>query len=282
MIRAMEWHPEGLRFSLVSRYARSPFEHWGKLRLVRGCERFAGQPIMRFAETDGRIQIHFGDYVDWAVLTQGVYEPRSLSAALQIMEGAQDASVFLDVGAHHGIYSIAVAAATRCSVVAIEPSWTSVQVLTNNIRLNPALKIDVVNCCAAADETLLALTEERSGLSAWTKVQSCQPATRAVYTAGMRLDVLLDKLGVNRVRLMKIDVEGYETSVFKGFTWSGPRRPEYILMECDPLETEKRQFLLDRGYVAQTVERKSTDSLTRYPEGNLLFIDVTRVSSAQA
>src|SRR5882724_8540911 len=165
MCVTQQWTPEGWAFNTLARYTRSAFNHPAKVRLVRFLGCLIANRVVRFSG-GGRIAIDMCDYIGWALLMQRSWEPHSLARSIELMKGG-DGSVFLDVGAHHGLFAIAVAAAAGCEVVAVEPSLQNFGILLGNLRINPGLKVSPVNCCASPDETLLQLTSEAEGRSAW-------------------------------------------------------------------------------------------------------------------
>jgi len=266
----IQWSPEGFLFGLLTKYARSSFQHRAKVRLIRIFAQLLRQKTLVFEHT-GRIQIDALDYIGWALLTQGSFEPRSITRAMRIMRNAD--GIFLDVGAHHGLYVVAVGAGTSCKIVAVEASASNFQRLCENVHRNPGICVSLVNCCATPSDTLVQLSQEPSGRSAWTRVDEAKDKGDAPFVAGLPLDRILKRLNVKSIRLLKIDVEGYEAQVFRGLSWESAFRPTYVLMECNPSEIEKRQFLLDLGYIAQTVDSTPLDDVKGYPEGNLLFVD---------
>ena len=165
--------------------------------------------------------------------------------------------------------------AAQCKVIAIEPARETFKTLMDNVFLNPGLDIHPVNCCASSRDSLLQLSSEGDGRSAWTRVHTDEDEAGKPYIPGLTLNLILECLQAPNVRLLKIDVEGYELEVFRGLEWNGVRRPELVLMECSPNEHAKRQFLLDRGYSCETVDGRKVEEADEYPEGNLLFRDIT-------
>lgn len=194
-----------------------------------------------------------------------------MSHAVRIMRNTD--GVFLDVGAHHGLYVVAVGMASACNIVAVEGSLGNLQRLSKNVALNPRLRVSIVSCCATALDTLVQLSSEPLGRSAWTRVNEGEDKSDIPFVAGMTLEHILTRLKTGPVRLLKIDVEGYEAEVFRGLNWSGVFRPQYVLMEINPSESVKMQFLLDHGYTARTVDGTPLENVDSYPEGNLLFVD---------
>jgi FkbM family methyltransferase len=269
-----QWVAEGLGMRLVGRYCRSGISHPSKLRIARRLASSVPNRVVHFAPGSGRIALDPREYVGWALLNRQEFEPVSLGLAVATMR-ALEGQAFLDVGAHHGLYSVTVGATTGCTVIAVEGQSSNFATLTANVRLNPDLRCYLIHCCASSKPGLVHLTSEVAGRSAWTQVEKGSPEMTRPLVATLPLEVVLDRLGMQRIGLMKIDVEGYELQVFEGLEWEGQRRPRHILMECSVAESDKREFLLERGYSVVTVDGKPlTSKRGEYPEGNLFFSDV--------
>lgn len=131
--------------------------------------------------------------------------------------------VFVDVGANVGYYSCHVSGSVRPSglVVALEPNPATLKRLQENIRLNGADNILVLERAAgeyARKDVLLAASEH--GLS---RLENIAGNTYGIDAVQMKHDVsviALDSLSEiwrkRRVRGLKIDIEGAELSALRG------------------------------------------------------------------
>lgn len=117
----------------------------------------------------------------------------------------------IDVGANIGSLSLAAAAAVgpRGKVIAIEPHPVVFKYLCGNVRLNPALAVETVNVALGDECGTLRFSNLPS--DNYNAVDAAGELEVPVST----LDVLLEKR-IGRVRLLKIDVEGYEEFVLRG------------------------------------------------------------------
>ena len=75
---------------------------------------------------------------------------------------------------------------------------------------------------------------------------------REIKVPGRTLNSLLEEIGVDKIDLLSIDVEGAELQVLKGFDLQ-KYRPELVLLEDKHLYLTKHHYLKDRGY--QLVKR---------------------------
>jgi len=143
-------------------------------------------------------------------------------------------AIFLDVGAHIGLVSIPIAM-EGYDVIAIEPIT---DLLCGNICLNIIEDFIKVVPCAAYDieksTTIYApVNGDCTSLSS-DLAQSGGPI-RLVQTKTVVLDKLLAKENVqDRVRFIKIDVQGFEYNVLKGLkeTLALPHE-RHVLIEWD-------------------------------------------------
>ena len=129
----------------------------------------------------------------------------------------------VDVGAHHGAYSVLMAA--KCGqtghVVAIEPDPYSREVLVRNIALNPGIKRPVVEVCACSDEIGEATLFCRRGNSQSSLARSAVEFSAAHRPEEIRvplvtLDSYVSKCNLPGPRCVKIDAEGAEIRILKG------------------------------------------------------------------
>lgn len=251
---------------LVATYARRVPDHPAKLRIVHWLSRRLDCTLRH--PSGGRLAFIPGEYLSWALLVHGTYEPRSLDLAIRLM---RNGGTLVDVGANLGYYAVAVTTATGCRAVGIEPEPVTFRRFQRNIALNQGLNIVAVNYAATPVETAVALQLAEAGREAWTAV--APPGTEgAITVAGRTLEQILGDVGAEAVMLLKIDVEGYELEALLGLDWEGPRRPRHVIMECSPTCTRKLAFMRERGYEARSILGAPLTDQATAPEGNVHFV----------
>jgi FkbM family methyltransferase len=143
--------------------------------------------------------------------------------------------VFIDVGANFGVYALVasklVGAAGR--VTAFEPTVQSFAILQRNIELNH---------CANVRPFRVALTHSRGKAwlyHGWDPVGNslgmdplCGDQGEEVQTEA--LDNLLEENSINRVDVIKIDVEGAEELVLRGAIRSLTKYRPVVIFEFNP------------------------------------------------
>jgi FkbM family methyltransferase len=143
--------------------------------------------------------------------------------------------MMVDVGAHHGGSSAPFLAA-GWRVLAFEPDAANRDKLTARLSKHERFTIDprAVSDAPAAGVSFFASTESTgaSSLRAFTPGHAERGTVEVT-----RLDTALAEHGVDAVRLLKIDAEGYDLMVLRGAPW-GQIRPDVVMVEFEDRKTE--------------------------------------------
>lgn len=198
---------------------RTACRHWPLVRgrgwLLRAARRASGDRPVRFPIGDGAsIEGSLDDWMTvWAFM--GLHER---DAPFQrSLEWLPAADVAFDVGAHVGVWSLLAARRNPAARIhAFEPSPATVQRLSHHVRLNGASKI-VVNPVAVGAEPGLqpffAVPLQNTGASSFYARRPDQTATSVPVVT---LDAYVARERLERVDVIKVDVEGAEMLVFEG------------------------------------------------------------------
>ncbi len=170
-----------------------------------------------------RLLLDVDNTVDKYLLAFGFYEntqKRTLFAAARDAAALGGRCVFVDVGAHWGIYALwALGTGLFDRVMAVEADQRNLHQLYANLFLNDLSgKIDVVGAAAAAATGTLEFSPASKNARVVSKVSSLETTgnlTKRIVPA-VRLDDLESISG--GVLVAKIDVEGYEHEVVQGMT----------------------------------------------------------------
>lgn len=156
----------------------------------------------------------------------GLFEPGETRLVSRLL-GPGD--VFIDVGAHIGWFTTMAARRVQASgrVIACEPYPANARALRENLRINESHNVRVVEAAVshAAGTLRLARGPDSGSVTALDWAHD-DPAEVPMLT----LDELTQ--GVADVRLLKVDVEGWEAHVLRG----GPqtlRRTANVLIEIN-------------------------------------------------
>lgn len=181
----------------------------------------------------------------------------------------QPGQVFLDIGGYIGWYTIHAARAVGPAgrVVALEPDGTNRAQLKTNLRLN-----EIKNCLV-----LPVAAWSKSGRIGWRS--GAEPVWhRAEESAGLptieadSVDAIVQRLGLERVDWIKMDIEGGESEALKGAEETLSRFHPVIFTEIHETFDAVEQFLASRGYVCEQMAfdyppRKHGWTLHRWRQG---------------
>jgi len=177
------------------------------------------------------------------------YEPGVTRLLCKLLE---DKACVFDVGANIGYYTLLMALALRGRgrVHAFEPAPMVYSALKRNASLNHLPNL-VLNPGALADRNgTMDLFLPADG--AWSNASLIEHFTaqdRRIAAPAMRFDSYCGREAIDRVDLVKLDVEGAELSVLKGMgelllKW----RPDIICEVLEPFAKELDGFFADTPY----------------------------------
>ncbi|MFT4759897.1 MAG: FkbM family methyltransferase [Paraglaciecola sp.] len=162
--------------------------------------------------------------------------------------------IMLDIGAHIGT-ALLPFAKQDWTVFAFEPDPTNRAKLVANIADLPNVSIDIRAASNTSGEIVSFFTSDVStGISSMASFHESHKETAQVKTIQLA-DFCLEK-NIQSVDFLKIDTEGFDLFVLKGFDWDNQRHPGYIVTEFEDRKTiplgytfqEQAAFLMDKGY----------------------------------
>ena len=124
--------------------------------------------------------------------------------------------VVIDIGANGGMHSIPLAKLNK-KVIAIEPEPKNFEILKKNISLNHLKNITPlrVACSDKDGKSYLYLDDESAGGHTIVLENTARKKRKAEIET-VKLDTIIKKFKIDRVSLIKVDVEGAESLVLKG------------------------------------------------------------------
>jgi FkbM family methyltransferase len=261
--------------NLLLRYAREFPAHRGKTRGFEALARLSfGHDLPVVSTTGARLVIDPFDYIGHAICFGGGYEPLSLALACQIM---RDGGVFLDVGANFGLYSCCVGMQPGVECIAIDANPAAIVRLQENMRLNVGARITPVVGAVGNERSLVELMPHDCGnLGTGRVAKIAESPSRARFRVPcIPLSELLAELGVGPIKLMKIDVEGYELQVLRGLDFNSVHAPSHIIAEHKAVVASSGDLdvifhlLTASGYKPFTITGEEYDNGAEVPEDNL-------------
>jgi FkbM family methyltransferase len=148
-----------------------------------------------------------------AIHTAASFHEKYLKDYMKIDDGT-----FVDIGANIGKYTVFMARklAGKGRVLAIEPEPDNFAVLAKNIFLNRMYNnITAIDkaCSDKEESAILYLQKKGSGSHSLYRPKKCW---KEIRVRTMKLDDIVERLKIENIRLIKIDVEGAEAEVLRG------------------------------------------------------------------
>lgn len=174
-----------------------------------------------------RMVVDTGDLIGSELAISGTWEPH-VTAAFRELLSRED--VCVDVGANIGYFTLLASQLVGPSgrVYAFEPLPSVYAMLRSNLELNSVTNVTAL-CVAAGD------TDGRAHLyvapSGHSSIRPLDARSTLMTVRTCRLDSIVPTSDLARIKLVKIDVEGYEPEVVRGLegVFEAGGRPAVIL-----------------------------------------------------
>lgn len=233
-----------LRASLARRWAGVAWPAEGKVTAFEGAR-------FRLDRT--------GD-VDRAIAFKGGHERAQIAHLMAAIDRLGPA-LFVDVGAHFGLYAVLAALRGVPRVLAVEPDPRSLIRLADNIRLNGVETQVRLLAAAASDRSGRACFRPEAARSAG---RSRLDPAGALMVPTLRLDEVIADDGGTIV--LKIDVEGHEAAVLDGLGRTLAANRCFLQVECfEPARGPLVAGMAARGYAL--AHRIGEDLYFERPDG---------------
>jgi FkbM family methyltransferase len=165
-----------------------------------------------------RVTMYLGNDMSLCLYVAGTYEPNEFMFLAQVLRPGM---TFIDVGANDGLYTLFASSRVGPTgkVIALEPSSREFSRLERNLRLNRAANVTALRRAASDHEgaAVLRLAEfGHEGLNTLGQFAYSieQEATEEVRLA--TLDSIIEPQNLERIDVLKMDVEGGELNALKG------------------------------------------------------------------
>jgi FkbM family methyltransferase len=193
------------------------------------------------------------------LLAKGTLEPKTINRFTDLLS---QGGIYIDIGAHVGYHTLVARALVGASgkVVAIDPQPYNCDKILTNCRLNDFKNVTVY-VAAAADRTgtVTLKTQPSNDKSRLTLCENgARDAGEPFVVPLVRLDAVVAEFKLERIDLLKIDVEGYELAVLRGLgaAISIVRNIIFEVLKDTPLDTASKiaNHLAAAGFSLRTVD----------------------------
>lgn len=184
-------------------------------------------------------------------------------------------TLFVDIGANVGLFTLLVASETGAHVLAFEPVRSTFHALARNCSLNPALPITPLNLAMGAVPHVVEITAvPGSGINHVTSVAERQEEPREPA-----VQLSLDQLCLQEIAksfkkiVIKVDVERYEFEVLAGMQQLlHCNVPIALCVEVDPAESPRlSQLLMPSQFTPFEPEADNNCSVSNESDPSNLF-----------
>jgi FkbM family methyltransferase len=247
----------------------------GKTRIETLLRRLLWTPQRTAVFAGVRMELDLAEWTQMQLLKRNWLEPQTLELYKRLL---RPGDVFVDVGAHVGFHSLVARhlVGEQGLVIAVEPQPYNAQKILANWRANNFTNLKLFVAAAGARDDRVELRDQvltdRSVLT--LREGGGKNEAQSFEVPLLRLDSIFQRLGIERVKLLKLDVEGYELEVVQGL---GERLGdvENVVFEFFVQAERKRAngALIDRltnaGCRLFTVDGKPWEASAEIPEHNL-------------
>jgi FkbM family methyltransferase len=212
---------------IVSLIARSPFiRSTSEIARMKIVDYLLFRPLLGLARRTRREIVVFNrrwgyffypvDYLSYKIMMLS-HEGFVPDYVVELIRRIGRRPVFIDIGAHQGSYTLALHRYCRL-VVAVEADPTNYFFLKRNLSLNKVKNCVPVNYVVSSYDGFANLyLSEFSDIHSVKKDWVGKPK-KVIKVPARRIDTLLGELSIDKVDLVKIDVEGGEMEVLEGMS----------------------------------------------------------------
>lgn len=178
-------------------------------------------------------------------------EIRALAAPLKNSSRADKETVFVDIGANTGYYSLSLAGLGYSKIIAIEPNPPTLEALRYNVKINNYDEVITVvpMCIGDGTPTPFYCSGGLGDASIFADSHDCEP----LMVDSAPLLEILQSCGVSHIDAMKIDIEGFEDRALYPFFKSAPKSlwPAVVVIEVCNSELWQQdavKMIMEFGY----------------------------------
>ena len=274
---------------LVAQKARNYINrYFNKVNLLRKIDlqkqwesQFLNQEYFHF-DINNRVKIRlFRDSKLSELIYFGFEKKEQLFIATVLKEG----DYFIDIGANIGLFTLIAAdiVGPNGRVIAFEPTPKTFSRLLQNIELNQFKNIDAYNIGLSDFPKKLTFNISSNGYDAWNSFATSDFSilNEQIMIDVSTLDFELTNYDKSKIKLVKIDVEGWEKFVLKGGIEFIKNYSPQLLIEFTEENTfaagymvqEVYDFMFDLGYKWYSIQDTAlvpTQKQLHYPYQNLV------------
>lgn len=263
-------------------YARHTPLEWGRWRAAS-----LADGLIHRLDFEATVRTHFGqrmtlsvnDFVQRAIYCRGTWDE---AIADVIIDRLRPRHVFVDAGANVGFFTLLASALVgpQGRVVAFEPHPVTRAALANNVKLNKMKNVTISEFALSDSQEVMDLyLENEGGLgSSSLRPPPVEYRNGNVQVNTDTLDNQLAHLGIEKVDMIKIDIEGAELAALRGAVETLRGHPAviceisgYNLERMGGSEDELMNLMQGHGYVCSAITPVKPSKFGPFPQYDALF-----------
>lgn len=223
-----------------------------------------------------RMEIDGWDWIQSEIVRDGCTEPLTCALFGKIL---RDGDTYVDVGAQFGLHSLVARhfVGPNGVIIAVEPQPYNCHKLLANWRLNEFENLTLfVGAVGAHDGTVALHFQSATDTSRLSlSLPPVNDLPQQFHVPMNRLETIFQRAQLDKVRLLKIDIEGYELEAIDGIGTYIDQIDHMIfeVLHSKSGISEKSErlieLLLAQGYALKTIEGKQWENKQPLPENNL-------------
>ena len=239
-----------------------------------------------------QVELDLSEYLQAWIYTFGSYE---LPTVKFIRSTLKPGAACIDVGAQIGYITLVMASSQdrNVSVLSFEPEDANYAHLQRNLELNDLKNVTTVQKAVSSEPGSIKLylsADENAGTHSTVFVEG-NVSEKFIEIPCTTLDDEISSRGMQRLDLIKIDVEGAEIDVIRGATNTlKSLKPTIIAELSDALQeaagftcAQFKQYMIDLGYSPFTINEDGTLKTSGVNDShlndNVVFVHETRIDT---
>jgi FkbM family methyltransferase len=155
-----------------------------------------------------------------SVLSKLIYDGFEKEETDYVVSVLSEGDIFIDVGANIGLFSLLASkiVGNEGKVLCFEPAPITCSRLKENVKLNNLKNIDIRNIGLSNKKGELIFYVSKNGHDAWNSFAQSQDnkLESSIQVPVSTLDIEVKDVDKSRIKILKIDVEGWEKFVLYG------------------------------------------------------------------
>jgi FkbM family methyltransferase len=196
-----------------------------------------------------KYRLHIEDWIQENLFFLREYEKAELIAMSDCLK---EKSVFIDIGANFGIYSLYASKiiSNQGKIIAFEPFSENYKKLEVNIQLNGLNQIQIEKMAVGdADSSTIIYYDKKERNLGMATLNPVEGAIKETVTI-IKLDSYIKAQKIGRIDFIKIDIEGFEYAAIMGMKKTIQEHKPILLIEIlDNLSSPSaEELLMELGY----------------------------------